>query len=46
MIFDDYGQPDYEAMILERQDILDDCPGECKFCPLDGECPFQEGGED
>ena len=36
MIFDDYGQPDYEAMILARQEaeeISGDCDSDCEHCP-------------
>ena len=42
MLYDDYGQPDYEGMILEKQEILFDCSGDCEFCPLDKECPYIE----
>lgn len=45
MIYDDYGQPDYEAMILEKQDCIADCDGECEFCFLNGECPLVESEE-
>lgn len=35
MIYGWDGQPDYEAMILERQEeqeLLEDCSGECDYC--------------
>lgn len=41
IILDDYGQPDYEAMILERQehyDFIGNCDGDCKRCEAAEEC--------
>ena len=41
IIFDDYGQPDYEAMILERAEaweIAGDCNGACEQCVVSEYC--------
>ena len=41
IIFDEYGQPDYEAMILERQehyDLIGNCDGICEECAAKSEC--------
>ena len=51
IIFDEYGQPDYEAMILERQehyDLIGNCDGDCRRCEAADECsalypPEEEG---
>ena len=45
IIFDEYGQPDYEAMILERQEayeLMGDCDGDCKNCFANEYCPGAE----
>ena len=41
IIFDEYGQPDYEAMILERAEhyeLIGNCDGDCKRCEAAEEC--------
>lgn len=44
-IFDEYGQPDYEAMILARQEaqeLADDCDQDCEHCVLNDYCIYDE----
>ena len=51
IIYDEYGQPDYEAIILERQDhydLIGNCDGDCRRCEAADECsalcpPEEEG---
>ena len=41
IILDDYGQVDYEAMILERQEqyeLIGNCDGDCRHCIAAGAC--------
>ena len=41
IILDDYGQPDYEAMILERQEqweIIGNCDNDCEHCLASETC--------
>ena len=43
IIFDDYGQPDYEAMILERAEaweIAGVCNGACEQCVVSEYCQY------
>lgn len=47
IIFDDYGQPDYEAMILARQEaweLAGDCDNDCTHCYYSEVCQYAEEG--
>lgn len=47
MIFDEYGQPDYEAMILARQEaweLAGDCDNDCTRCYYSEVCEYAEDG--
>lgn len=45
--FDIYGVgagPDYEGMILARQEAYDDCPGDCCHCYYADVCDYCDDG--
>ena len=48
-MFDEYGQPDYEAMILARREaweLAGDCDYDCTHCYYSEVCDYAEDARD